>query len=290
MQAECEIGKPGDVKNVDSKQRTVFFISDNTGVTAEALGMSLLSQFESIDFKPILLSFVKTPESARKAVARINREALRSGQRPIVFDTVVKPEIREIISSSQALVMDFLKTFIGPLEEELQVQSSYSVGKLRKIDDRERYDARMEAVNFALAHDDGLAVKGYFNADLILIGVSRCGKTPTSLYMALQFGLKVANYPLTEEEVGETRLPKALRPHKEKIFGLTINPDRLHEIRTARRADSDYASHRRCRKEVEGVEAVYRGEGITCINTTSRSIEEISAKIVAAAGIRRQHL
>ncbi|HSR70431.1 MAG TPA: pyruvate, water dikinase regulatory protein [Acidobacteriota bacterium] len=270
-------------------KRTVFFISDSTGITAEALGSSLLSQFEDIEFERIALRFIKTPEQAEEVVRRINEAGAKDGQRPIVFDTIVRPEVREIIAHSDGFVIDFLKSFIGKLEEELQAQSTLSVGRSHTIDEQGRYFSRIDAVNYALSHDDGVGTEGYGRSDLILVGVSRCGKTPTSLYLALQFGVKVANYPFTPEDLESMRLHPALKRHKSRLFGLTIDPERLHEIRSERRAGSQYASRRQCQLEVRDVEALYRREGIPHISTTRRSVEEIAATIMTEAGIQQRN-
>lgn len=269
-------------------KRNVFFVSDRTGITAEMFGQSLLSQFEQTQFKKRTLPFIDTIEKANDACQVINDSALASQQRPIVFDTIVTPEIRQIIQSSSALVLDFFHTFIGPLEKELEETSSFRVGKTHSLSNEEAYDSRIDAVNFALNNDDGITTKHYDDADVILIGVSRCGKTPTSLYIAMQFGIKAANYPFTEDDMEKLTLPADLKKYKQKVFGLTINPNRLHEIRTERRANSRYASLKQCQFEVREVEALYRKEKIANLNTTSRSVEELATKILASTGIKRR--
>ncbi|TQV84887.1 posphoenolpyruvate synthetase regulatory kinase/phosphorylase PpsR [Aliikangiella coralliicola] len=268
-------------------KRKVFFISDRTGITAEMFGQSLLSQFENVAFDETTIPFIDTIAKAEEACQVIKKAEQESGLRPIVFDTIVTPEIRQIIQASGALVLDFFHTFIGPLETELGETSGFRVGKTHSLSDEEAYDHRIEAVNFSLNNDDGVTTRHYDKADVILVGVSRCGKTPTSLYMAMQFGIKAANYPFTEDDMEKLRLPIDLKKHKSKIFGLTINPNRLHEIRTERRANSRYASLKQCQYEVREVESLYRREKIPNLNTTSRSVEELAAKILATTGIKR---
>ncbi len=268
-------------------KRKVFFISDRTGITAEMFGQSLLSQFEEIEFEENTLPFVDNIEKAETACKLILKAAEETGNKPIVFNTIVTPEIRQVIQQSNAMVLDFFETFIGPLETELGVNSGFRVGKTHSLGDGEAYDSRIDAVNFALNNDDGITTRHYNQADVILVGVSRCGKTPTSLYMAMQFGIKAANYPFTEDDMEKLKLPIDLKKHKHKIFGLTINPNRLHEIRTERRANSRYASLKQCQFEVREVEALYRREKLPWLNTTTRSVEELSAKIMAATGIKR---
>jgi regulator of PEP synthase PpsR (kinase-PPPase family) len=269
-------------------ERKVFFVSDRTGITAEMFGQSLLSQFDQADFDETTLPFIDSIKKAEEAKKIIEKAAQESSLKPIVFDTIVQPEIRQVVQASGAMVLDFFHTFIGPLETELCQSSNFSVGKTHSLNDGEAYDSRIEAVNFALNNDDGITTRHYDKADVILVGVSRCGKTPTSLYMAMQFGIKAANYPFTEEDMENLTLPSDLKTHKSKIFGLTINPNRLHEIRTERLSNSNYASLKQCQFEVREVESLYRRENIEFLNTTTRSIEELAAKILVATGIKRK--
>ena len=268
--------------------RPVFYVSDRTGITVETLGHTLLTQFEGTSFEILTLPYVDTPEKARAAAARIEDAGRRRGVRPIVFSTLVDPAVRRIVLGCDALGIDFFEAFIGPLERELQTRSTEAVGRTHGLSDPDRYGVRMDAVNFALGTDDGIAVQEYAQADVIVTGVSRSGKTPTCLYLALQFGIRAANYPVTEEELDVLRLPAALVPHRARLFGLTIDPQRLHQIRSARRPDSRYASLRQCQYEVGQVEALYRKEGIPHVNTTRQSVEEIATHIVHEAGLLRR--
>ncbi|NVK22638.1 MAG: kinase/pyrophosphorylase [Kangiellaceae bacterium] len=270
-------------------KRTVFFISDRTGITAEMLGHSLTAQFEDeVDFTYHTIPFVDDEDKAFAAVTRINQAAHRDGNKPIVFETIVQPKIRSIVQSSQAVLMDFFHTYIDPLEAELGVHSSFRVGKSHSTDDLQAYDTRMNAVNFALNNDDGATTQHYDQADIILVGPSRCGKTPTSLYMAMQFGIFAANYPFTEEDMPNIKLRPGLARNVDKLYGLTIDPMRLHEIRNERRPNSRYSSLQQCMLEVREVESLYRKEGIPVINTTSRSVEELAVKIMSDTGIERR--
>ncbi|TVP89085.1 MAG: kinase/pyrophosphorylase [Pseudomonadaceae bacterium] len=268
--------------------RTAFFISDGTGITAETLGQSLLSQFENIRFTKLLRPYVDTVEKARDMVQQINAAAEQDGQRPIIFDTVVNAEIRAELATCKGYMVDIFSTFLSPLEQELGDGSSYSVGKSHSISHNGHYKDRIDAVHYAMDNDDGARTHHYETADIILVGVSRCGKTPTCLYMALQYGIRAANYPLTDEDMEGLRLPKALMPHKDKLFGLTIEPDRLASIRHERRPNSRYASFPQCDFEVREVENLYRKLNIPYINSTHFSVEEISAKILVEKGIERR--
>jgi regulator of PEP synthase PpsR (kinase-PPPase family) len=269
-------------------KRRAFFISDGTGITAETLGHSLLAQFESIEFEQVTLPYVDTTEKAAEVVSRLNKIEAKTGHKPIVFDTIVNQEVRDIISRANAFKVDIFATFLSPLETELDMASSYTVGKSHAGGNDAGYMSRIDAVNFALDNDDGSKIKHYDKADIILVGVSRSGKTPTCLYLALQFGIKAANYPLTEEDLQNFSLPDVLKPHKQKIFGLTIDPERLAAIRNERKANSRYASLAQCHYETEEVEHLYQQEQISFLSTTDLSVEEISTKIMQKAKIKRK--
>jgi len=275
-------------KDQSMQERSVFFLSDRTGITAETLGRSLLTQFEGVSFKQTSWPFLDTPEKSRNAVEQINRAAEEDGVRPILFSTLVNPETLAIIRESKGLLLDFFDAFNTPLEEELGVRSSHVMGRSHGISDYTTYTSRIDALNFALANDDGMTTNHYPAADIILVGVSRSGKTPTCLYLALQYGILAANYPLTEEDFNRTRLPELITPYKGKLFGLTIDPERLRQIRTERRPNSRYADLNQCRFELDAVQAIYRREGIRCINTSSMSIEEIATTLLQQAGLKRR--
>lgn len=268
-------------------KRTAFFISDGTGLTAEALGHSLLAQFEKIDFERITVPYIDDAEKAQALVKRINQAAKIDGDKPLIFDTIVNSDIREIIGTADGFMVDIFGTFLHPLEQELRSSSSYTVGRSHSINNEGSYERRINAVNFALDNDDGARTRYYDEADLILVGASRSGKTPTCLYLALQYGVKAANYPITEEDLQDQQMPEVLRPHKEKLFGLTIDPDRLATIRNERRPNSRYSSTKQCMFEVEEIELMYRRERIPYLNTTAYSVEEISTRIMVTTGLRR---
>lgn len=268
--------------------RYVFMLSDGTGITAEALGNSLITQFENILFEKTTIPYIDSVEKAENVVLRINDSFKLTGTKPLIFMTLINPEIRSIIKKADASVYDLFSTFIGPLEEELSEKSSYTVGRTHGVADNKSYFHRIEAVDFALSHDDGVKTRGYEQADIILIGVSRCGKTPSCLYMALQYGILAANYPFTEDDHTGFHLPEVLKPYKSKLFGLTIDVERLQQIRSERRPNSKYSSVEQCRIEVTEVEEMYQRERIPYINSTRYSIEEISTKILASAGLKRK--
>jgi regulator of PEP synthase PpsR (kinase-PPPase family) len=238
--------------------RTVFFISDGTGITAETFGNAILAQFE---MKPrhVRLPFIDSVDKAHQAVRQVNHTAEVEGKKPIVFTTLVNMEVLKVIQDGcQGMLLDMFGTFVHPLEEELGIKSHHRVGRFSDVSKSKEYHDRIEAINFSLAHDDGQSNRDLQAADVILVGVSRSGKTPTSLYLAMQHGLKAANYPLIPEDFDRQQLPVALVPHKKKIFGLTIQPERLSEIRNERRPNSRYASLENCRMEVSEAESMMR--------------------------------
>lgn len=273
---------------VIAMQRSVFFLSDHTGITAETLGRSLLTQFEGVEFKQTSWPFLDTVEKAQQAVSRINRAAREDGDRPLVFSTLVNPDVRKVVLTCQAAVFDFFDAFNDRLEAELGMAAQHVTGRSHGQGDFAHYSARIDALNFSLANDDGVMTSNYPAADLILLGVSRSGKTPTSLYLALQFGILAANYPLTEEDLESGLLPKPLVPFRERLFGLTIDPERLQQIRSERYPDSRYATMRQCQFEINAVESLYRREAVPFLNTTTMSIEEIAATIIQRTGMKRR--
>ncbi len=271
----------------DMARRTVFFVSDQTGVTAETMGHSLLTQFDGLEFRPVTLPFVSTLDKAEEAVHRINLAAEETGVRPLVFSTFVQDDIREVVRGSNGLFMDFFDAFVGPLEQELAARSSHRTGRAHGLADLAAYTARINATNFALSNDDGSG-RDYERADLVLLGVSRSGKTPTCLYMALQYGIFAANYPLTEEDLESGRLPPVLSAVRRKLHGLTIKPQRLQQIRHERRPNSRYASLQQVQYELRTAEAMFERFGIPQLDTTECSIEEISSRILDTSGIERR--
>ncbi|TAL60576.1 MAG: kinase/pyrophosphorylase [Legionella sp.] len=269
-------------------KRHVFMLSDGTGITAEMLGNSLISQFENIIFEKSTIPYIDSMDKAEEVVKTINQCYAEAGIKPLIFMTLVNPQIREHVKMAEGCVFDLFSTFIGPLENELNEKSSYTVGRTHGVANDKSYTHRIEAVDFALHHDDGVKTRGYDKADIILIGVSRCGKTPSCIYMALQYGILAANYPFTEDDLMGFHLPDVLRPYKNKLFGLTIDPHRLQQIRSERRPNSKYASAEQCRIEVSEVEAMYQKENIPYLNSTKFSIEEIATKILATSGVHRK--
>ncbi|MBK9440285.1 MAG: kinase/pyrophosphorylase [Comamonadaceae bacterium] len=260
--------------------RTVFFVSDGTGITAETFGNAILAQFEA-NLHRVRLPFTDSIDKAHQAVRQINHASSVDNNRPIVFTTLANEDVLNVISDGcQGMLMDMFSTFVHPLEKELNLKSNHRIGRFSDSSQSEEYQSRIAAINFSLEHDDGQSNRDLESSDVILIGVSRSGKTPTSLYLAMQYGLKASNYPLIPEDFERQHLPPALKAQHKKLFGLTIKPERLSEIRHERRPNSQYASLENCQLEVREAEAMMRRSGIRWLSTTTKSIEEISTTIL----------
>lgn len=268
-------------------QRTVFFISDGTAITTETLGHSLLTQFPGVSFRQQRIPFVGTPEKAAEAAAMVEAACAEDGAPAIVFLSVIDDATRAVFYRGKGIVLDLFADFLVTLQRALGVAPEAAVGRAHGLADVERYEGRIEATNYALSHDDGMSLS-YESADLVLVGISRTGKTPTCLYMALHFGVKAANYPLTQEDLERQRLPDHLRRHRNRVVGLLIDADRLAQIRETRRPGTRYASLRQCHWEVDAAESLLRGEGIDIFPTTHSSIEEIASRILLHLGMQRE--
>ena len=269
-------------------ERTVFFLSDQTGVTAETLGHSLITQFPGQNFRKTTLPFIDTEDKAREAVRTINAAGEDGAPNPIVFSTLVQNDYRAILKEANGLHLDIFDAFLESLASELDEEPSFEPGRAHGMSDIDAYMKRIDATNFALANDDGGISRNYDDADVILVGVSRSGKTPTCLYLALQYGVYAANYPLTDEDFETDKLPEFLVKQKEKLFGLLINPDRLIEIRKERRAMGRYSSAQQVRYELRETQKIFRRYGIPNVDTTKFSIEEISSRILDSTGVERR--
>ena len=267
--------------------RAAFFLSDHTGITVEMLGHSLLQQFENVSFEEITVPYIDTREKAEALVRTINERANASGSRPLVFTTFVDSAIRSVLDSANALHLDCFSIFIAQMESELGIRSSPNVGLSHRVDDAAEYRQRINAIRYAVEHDDGLS-QNWREADIILVGVSRTGKTPTCLYLALQYGIFAANYPLVSEDFQRMGLTPQLKGVRSKLLGFTIDPQRLHHMRSERRPDSTYASFENCEYEVHAAEKLMQREGIPYFDATSKSIEELATAVLHEANLERK--
>ncbi|HNP27057.1 MAG TPA: pyruvate, water dikinase regulatory protein [Nitrosomonas sp.] len=271
-----------------NQKRTVFYLSDRTGITAETLGHSLLTQFDGIEWEAVNVPFLDDIEKAHCVTRQINEIAGREGHNPLVFSTLLNPEILEVIKQANCRVFDFFEAFICPIEEELHLPFARMAGRSHGLQHHLSYFKRIAAVNYVLAHDDGVNPKNFDEADIVLIGVSRSGKTPTCLYLGLQYGIAAANYPLTQDDMQVMQLPKVLQNSRAKLFGLTLSAAQLHFIRQERRPNSAYASLVQCQREIQWQESLFHQFNVPYLDTTRISIEEISATILNRCGLRRQ--
>ncbi|WP_330924663.1 pyruvate, water dikinase regulatory protein [Candidatus Sororendozoicomonas aggregata] len=271
-------------------KRSVFFVSDGTGITAESFGQSLLAQFEGLEARHTTLPYVNNRDKALEALALIQSAKEKDSQLPLLFMTVVNKDVCAVLQGCGAYTVDLFAAFMPNLEKELGQHALYRIGQKRSTAcSSETYHRRIEAVQFALENDDGVHNRHYDKADIILLGASRSGKTPTCIYLGLQFGIFAANYPIAEEDLEEgNRLPTSLLPYQSRLFGLTIDPDRLAGIRHERKPNSRYASGRQCQYEVRAIEYLYERSGIKYINTTDYSVEEIATRIMALANLERR--
>jgi hypothetical protein len=270
-------------------RRTIYLVSDHTGITVETMAKALLSQFEGLDFELVQWPFIDSLEKAQGAAERIRASAHGAGQTPIVFSSLVDPALRTCLVVAGAVVLDFFATFTPQLEVAMAIKSTPLRGRHHSMENPHAYDARIRAVNFALANDDGVSIKNYPAADLILTGVSRSGKTPTCLFLGLQHGVLAANYPLTEDDLQHERLPRSLLDYRHKLIGLSIDAHQLEKIRQERRPHSRYASLEQCRKETRMAQALFKQEQIPFLDTTAMSIEEIAARVVQRIKSRAPH-
>ena len=266
-------------------QRTVYFVSDRTGITVELLGKTLLTQFPNVEFRKRTLPFVDTVDKAQAVLAEINDAARQDGQRPIVFSTLINEDVRATVAAADVLFLDLFADFINRLEGELGLVSSHTLGLSHGMGDELVYQKRMDAVNYTLLHDDGLHTTNYDRAEVILVGVSRTGKTPTCLYLAMQHGIYAANYPLTPDDFSANSLPKPLLSQRAKLYGLTISPERLTRIRNERKPESRYASLENCQKEIRAAESLLRQANVPVLDTTTMSVEEIATSILYGTGL-----
>lgn len=267
--------------------RHVFYVSDGTGITAETLGSTLLTQFEGFEFRKSTLPFITSAEKARATVDYINHLAAASSSKPLVFSTTVSDEVRGELRKVHGLFIDLFDSFVHAIEAELGVKSTHAQGRAHGVRDSRRYHDRIAAMNYAMEHDDGQSVRDLARADIILIAPSRCGKTPTTLYLAMQNGVFATNFPLTEDDLELQRLPKSLLGHEAKLFGLTSDPERLSAVRSERRPGSKYASLAQCAYELRQVEQLYRRLNIPYIDSATKSVEEIATVVMQEKNLRR---
>jgi regulator of PEP synthase PpsR (kinase-PPPase family) len=272
--ADWRINEPGDRPPVP-----VFFLSDSTGITAETMGNALLIQFPNLRFERRLIPFISTVEEARRVVAILDA-AVEGPVTPLAFSTTAVEEVRQELLGTKCPLIDFFDLHMERVEAILGDKGVRVAARLHGMGDVKRYNARMAAVEYAIEHDDGQSMRALDKADVILVAPSRCGKTPTTMYLALQHGIFVANYPLVEEDFSSAELPGPVRGLRNRCFGMTTTPARLSQVRQQRRPNSRYASLEQCTYELRQAEAMYRNHRLPVINSSAKSVEEMSTLIL----------
>lgn len=261
-------------------KRIVFFVSESTGITAETMAQSLLSQFREIQFKSVYMPYTDTVDKALELNEQFAEVIKTTGYRPLVFGTMIDEKIRNVLEQGPCCYIELYNVFIDRLSEELGIQPTRKVGQSHALASDGSYEARMHAINFTMATDDGMKLDHYDSADIILIGLSRSGKTPTCLYLAMHFGVCAANYPLTDDDFNRSGLPEQLLQNKHKLFGLYIEPGRLRRIREERRPGSSYASLPQCEQETRQAWHIFKRLNVRVMDTSCHSIEEIASQII----------
>jgi [pyruvate, water dikinase]-phosphate phosphotransferase / [pyruvate, water dikinase] kinase len=258
----------------------VFFLSDSTGISAETMGNALLIQFPELRFERTVIPFISSVEEARRVVARLDAALDESARTPLVFTTAASDEVRLELSKSRCPMIDFFDLHMAKVESILDTRGVRLAARLHGVGDIKRYNSRMQAIEYTIEHDDGQSVRGLEKASVVLVAPSRCGKTPTAMYLALQHGLFVANYPIVEEDLDTHELPRPVRDLRDRCFGLMTTPARLSAVRQERRPNSQYASLEQCTFELRRTEAIFKAHDLPVVDTSTKSVEEISTIIL----------
>jgi len=267
------------------KIKEIYYVSDSTGILATNLGQALICQFPEVNFHEEKFPFIKTEEEAQKTINYIVKQS--SGRFPIIFSTLMDPKIRDIFDHPQVEFFDVCGTFLERLEGALEAKALRVPGFSRQIDFIDMAN-RVEAINYTLNHDDGTKLSEYDEADVILVGVSRSGKTPVSVYLSTHMGLKSANYPLTERDLDSYSIPKSLRENKKKVVGLTTKPELLESIRQKRYPNSKYAKRSTCIHELQQAQQIFLRNQLPVIDTSGKSIEELATQISQEIGLYKK--
>lgn len=258
------------------KSKDVYFVSGNTGILAKDMGKALLCQFPEVSFNEELIPFIRTESQARKALERILQQS--AGRYPIIFSTLFSKSLNNIFDTPEVEFLNICDHFLERLEEILEVKPIREAGTARALDDN-AMTRRVNAIHYSIAHDDGTATKDYDEADLIIVGVSRSGKTPVSVYLATQMGLKTANFPLVDDNLGTCRLPPEIIRNKNRVVGLSTTPDMLHSFREKRYQGSTYAKIATCATELKQSDQIFLKYQIPVVFSDGRSIEETATQV-----------
>lgn len=268
------------------KIQNVFLVSDSTGITIDSLGQSLFTQFPEIQFEKNVFPFVSNQNEAMRVISHIHKESSSQKAPPLVFTSLANEQLKNLFLSNGIAIIDIFSTFIPTMEAQLEAHASHAIGETHGVSNTNHYIKRIDALNFTLSHDDGMKINDMESADIILTGVSRSGKTPTCLYLAMHYNLKAANYPLVDNDFDSTSLPQPIAEYKSRVFGLTISPQQLCKIREERRPSSKYSSYEQCEFETKKAEAIFKNSNLPYLDTTSTSIEEITTTIIQRMQIK----
>ena len=265
--------------------KDVYYVSGSTAILAEDMGKALLAQFHGIRFREEKIPFIHTPDDAKKALAHILRQS--DGTQPLLFCTIMDQATRDVFNCPQVQFFDIFLNTLEALEKALESKALREPGYSRHFT-ISKMDKRVDAIHFSLEHDDGTRTAEYDEAEIILIGVSRSGKTPVSIYLATHMELKAANFPLTSDHLEHYELPKDIVRNRKRVVGLTSSPQYLHNIREKRYAGSSYASLANCTRELQQAKQLFMRHNIKILNVEGRSIEEIAVQAIQAIGLAKK--
>lgn len=262
------------------KSKDVYYVSGNTGILAKEMGNAMLCQFPEVSFNEELIPFVRTESQAKKALERILTQS--PGRYPLVFSTLFSKNLNRIFDTPEIEYLNICDHFLEQLEEMLEVKPIREPGTARALDNS-TMTKRVNAIHFSIAHDDGTGTKDYDEADLIIVGVSRSGKTPVSIFLATQMGIKTANYPLVDDDLQSGRLPSEIVRNKKKVIGLSTTPEMLHSFREKRYKGSSYAQISTCKSELRMSDQIFLKYQIPVVFSDGRSIEETATQVAQIA-------
>lgn len=266
----------------------LHLLSDSTGETLENIAKAGLAQFDGVETVKHFWPMVRSE-------GHLDRVLVEIAQRPgLVIFTLVNHEVRQRLETRcHALglpTVAALDPVIAALSRVLGQEAMEKPGRQHMLD--AAYFARVEAIQFTIAHDDGIASEDWEDADIVLAGVSRSSKTPTSIYLANR-GFKVANIPLVPEAPPPSSLFQLMHP---LVVGLTTSPDRLVQIRRNRllslnqAPETAYVDQEAVTAELAFARRLFSDNGWPVIDVTRRSIEETAAAIINLVNERRKPL
>jgi len=258
----------------------IYLISDSTGETLDRIFLALKAQFQNIKYKVHSYSFTRTENQILKIL-----EDAKENENSVIFYTIVDNNLAKYLSNTsdekKIPCFGILGNLILNFSKILNQKASHEPSGQHVLN--EEYYDRIEAIQFTMNHDDGNLLNDIEKSDIILVGVSRTSKTPTSIYLANK-GFKTSNIPL----VNENSLPKKLRenPQATCVVGLNTEPERLVDLRKNRMnslketENTKYTSIENIKKEIEEAKKTFRKYRWPSIDVTRKSVEETAASII----------